>query len=161
MSPSVFLAPCDPGNFDRTVRSPVDPSEHPDHPDPFDGMDAVRFWGARSGPRNEDTFDRMEPGDLVLFYQEGTYVATGRIGTTFEDSEGWASETFWDDAPSRLVYTIGDYAPASVPAEAVHRLFDYDDGYFPQGLMRVADRRVDRRPAVIEAAMERYSAKHG
>lgn len=160
MSPSVFLAPCDPGNFDRTVRSPVDPSEHPDLPDALPEGERVRFWGVRSGSRNEDTFERMEPGDLVLFYQDGTYVATGRVGTTFDDG-GWASETFWNDAPSTLIYTLEDYTEVDVPAGAVNVLFDYESDFYPQGLMRVADGRVDRRIEAIEGALPRYTDRRG
>jgi hypothetical protein len=139
------------------VRTPVDVSEHPDHPAELDGRETVRFWGARSGARNEDTFARMESGDLVLFYQDGAYVGVGSIGITFEDG-GWASETFWDDAPSAHIYTVEDFSEVAVPATAVNHLFDYD-GFVPQGLLRVADGRVDRRPRVIERILKRYTEK--
>lgn len=158
---NVFLAPCDPGNFDRTVRSTVDPDEYPDHPGALDDLDDVRFWGVREGSRNETHFEKMNSGDLVLFYQDGTYVGSGRVGTTVEDSDGWASETFWDDAPSYLLYTVEDFAEITVPRTALNRIFDYDGSYTPQGLMRVADGRVTKDPAVIKHAVEKYSEKNG
>lgn len=161
MSSSVFLAQCDPESFERTVRSEVDLREHPDHPEALDGLQEIRFWGAPEGSRNENTFEKMNPDDLVLFYQDGTYVGSGWIGRTFEDAEHWASTTFWDDAPSTLIYTIEDFTPVSVPKPAVNRIFGYDGDYTPQALMRVAAGRVDATPAAIERALERYSEKHG
>lgn len=153
--PDVFLAPCDPENFDRTVGSPVDLSEFPDHPDPLSEMDEVRFWGARAGSGNRNHFEKMASGDLVLFYHDGRYVGVGWVGTTFEDDDEWASSTFWRDAPSHLIYTIEDFTPVSVSRAAVNSVFDYSDGYYPQGLMRVADKRVDNRAEAIKLAVEK------
>lgn len=161
MSSNVFLAPCDSANFDRTVGSAVDLTEYPDRPSALADGDEVRFWGAREGSRNEEYFEKMASGDLVLFYQDGAYVGTGRVGTTFEDDEGWASTNFWNDAPSRLIYTIEDFAEISVPKSAVNRIFDYAEDYNPQGLMRVADGRIDKRDRAIALALKRYSEKHG
>jgi hypothetical protein len=70
MSSNVFLAPCDEGN-DRTIRSEVDLSKHPSRPEEFSEIDTIRFWGVREGPNNESYFERMDSGDLVLFYQNG------------------------------------------------------------------------------------------
>ena len=160
MSSNVFLAPCDPGNFDRTVGSEVDLSEHPNHPSALSGRDTVRFWGAREGSGNQNYFEKMEAGDLVLFYQNGKYIGTSRVGTTFRDEEEWASTTFWDGAPSHLIYTVEDFTPASVPKSAVNTIFDYVPDYNPQGLMRVAESRVDERIEAIELALKKYSEKH-
>ena len=152
---NVFLAPCDPENFERTVGSKVDLSEFPDRPDALSGTDDVRFWGARVGSGNRTYFEKMEPGDLVLFYHDQDYVGTGWVGTTFEDEAGWASATFWQDAPSELVYTIEEFSGVSVPKSAVHRIFDYKEGYHPQGLSRVADGRVTNRLEAIKLAIEK------
>lgn len=160
MSPDVFLAPCDAENFDRTVLSEIDLSEYPNRPEELSEMDTVRFWGAREGSRNENNFERMDPGDLVLFYQNGSYVGAGWVGITFEDDEQWASKQFWNDASSRLIYTITEFTPVSVPREAVNRIFDYAEEYTPQGLIRVAENRVDDRPVVIKHAVEKYTTKH-
>lgn len=163
MAPSdanVFLAPCDPGNFGRTVRSAVDLTEYPDRPEMFNGSDEVRFWGARDGSRNRSYFEKMSSGDLVLFYQDGIYVAAGLIGTTFEDDDAWASTTFWEDAPAQFLYTVEDLTEITVPRTALNRIFDYDGSYTPQGLTRVADGRVTKEPAVIKHAVEKYSQKN-
>lgn len=161
MGSNVFLAPCDPGNFDRTVLSEIDLSEYSDVPAALSDMETVRFWGARDGSRNEDHFETMDAGDLVLFYQAGEYVGAGWVGTKFEDDERWASRNFWDDGPSTLLYTLEEFVSVSVPKAAVNRIFGYKEGYTPQGLMRVATGRVDKQPESIKLALKRYTEKHG
>jgi len=157
---NVFLAPCDSPNFDDTVTSAVTLSEYSDHPEALDGTEEVRFWGARTGTRNRGNFEKMQNGDLVLFYQEGAYIGTAWVGSTFEDTEGWASSTFWRGGASYLVYTLQDFKSIAVPRETVNAIFDYKDGYYPQGLMRVSEDNIERRPASIKLALERYSEKH-
>jgi len=119
MNSNIFLAPCDSENFDRTVLSEVDLNEYPDHPDALSAWDSVRFWGVRDGETNRNYFEKMASGDLVLFYQDGEYIGTGRIKTTFEDEEMWASKTFWKNAPSNLIYTLDDFTRISVPKKNV------------------------------------------
>jgi len=144
MSSNVFVIRCDPDDFDRTVRSAVSLADYPDHPDALPEGDEVRFWGVEDGDSNQTYFEKMEAGDLVLFYQDDTYVGTGRIGTTFTDDESWASTTVWHDTPASRIFTVDEFTPVSVPRAAVNRIFDYADGYNPGGLMRVADDRVAR-----------------
>lgn len=159
MSGDVFLAPSDPENFDRTVRSAVDVSEYPDAPAAISGTDTVRFWGVRDGESNGRTFENLSSGDLVLFYQDGAYVGTAWVDTTFEDEAGLVSTTFWNDGPTSHIYTLEGFTPVSVPKSAVNTIFDYVADYNPQGLMRVAASRVDRSPAVIKRAVETYSER--
>ncbi|WP_224333522.1 hypothetical protein [Haloprofundus halobius] len=156
ISTNVFLVPCDPGNFDRTVRSKVDLNDYPDCPDSFADSGEVHFWGARDGSNNRAYFEKMSKGDLVLFYQNGTYVGVGWIGTTFEDQKNWASTTFWRNAPSNLIYTITEFTTTSVPRAVVNEVFDYNATYYPQGLTRVAEGRVANSPERIKSRIEGY-----
>lgn len=160
MSSNVFLAPCDPANFDLTVRETVDATLHDDAPPEVADEESLRFWGVRDGAGNERFFEKMEPGDLVLFYHDGTYVGTAWIDETFEDEDRWASSTFWDDAPAARIYTLTEFSPVSVPRAAVNAIFDYGADYYPQGLMRVADSRVGKQPAAIKLAVERYDERN-
>lgn len=160
MASNVFLASVDPGNFETTVRSPVDLTDRPDRPDALSETDSARLWGVTEGG-SDDTYEKLESGDLVLFYADGEYVGTGRVGTTFEDAEQWVSETFWDDAQATSIYTVESFEPVSVPKSAVNSIFDYSEGYTPQELLRVAASRVDRSPEAIELALQQYSEKHG
>ena len=152
---NVFLAPCDSPNFDDTVKEAVNLSGLSEYPEALDGEQKVRFWGARTGTRNEGNFEKMQSGDLVLFYQEGNYVGTAWVDFTFRDEGGWASTTFWRGGESHLVYTLTDFEEISVPREKVNRIFGYSEGYYPQGLMRVNPDNVDKRLASIKLALHR------
>jgi len=160
MSSNIFLAPCDSGNFDRTVLTEVDLSEYPDHPDALLGLDKVQFWGVRDGKSNRNYFDKMTTGDLVLFYQDEEYIGTGWIKSKFEDNDMWASKTFWKNAPSNLIYTLEDFTRISVPKKNVNRIFEYDEDHYPQGLSRVAENRIEKRPVVIRRALIKFTKKH-
>lgn len=155
---NVFLASCDPAGFDRTVRSPVDLEDYPDRPAALTGMDEARLWGVPGGSTNETYFDRMESGDLVIFYHDGEYVGIGWIGVAFEDDAGWAGSTFWDGDPPRYVFTITDFAPISIPRRAVNAVFDYGGSYSPPEFMRVADDRVVNQLEAIRRAIASYDA---
>ena len=87
MSENVFLVPIDPENFDRTVASTVDLAEYPNRPSPLEDLEEARLWAVDDDSGNGSTFERMESGDLLLFYHDDEYVATGRVGTTFEDTD--------------------------------------------------------------------------
>ncbi|NIC00225.1 hypothetical protein [Halobacterium sp. R2-5] len=160
MSSNIFLAPCDPGNFRRTVLNPLDPSTYSNAPEPIADRNEVRFWGVRDGKQNRTYFEKMEGGDTVLFYQNGAYIGVASIKETFEDTDGWARTNFWQGAPSTLIYTLGNFTEIEVPRAAVNRLFDYNEDTYPQGLMRVSDTRVNNSPRVIKRTVEKYHEKH-
>ncbi|VTT87945.1 hypothetical protein DM2_1279 [Halorubrum sp. DM2] len=159
MSENVFLVPIDPENFDRTVRSAVDLTEYPDRPDALADLDEARLWAVDDDSGNGSTFEKMSEGDLVLFYTDDEYIATGRIGTTFEDDDRWTSGSFWTAFPARRVYTVTDYAEVSAPKRAVNRIFDYSSSYTP-GFMRVADSRVTADLSSIESALDHYTKRN-
>lgn len=152
----VFLVQIDPENFERTVSSPVDMAEHPDRPDGLPEEGRVRLWGAEDGKRSVETFERMDPGDLLLFHDDGTFVGVGRVGLTVDDESGWASEAFWDDASKAHLYTVTDFSSIEIPRAAVNSLFDYGPDYSPGGLMRVAPDRVTASLPAIELAVKRF-----
>jgi hypothetical protein len=158
VSSNIFLARSDPKDFDRTVLSEVELSSYPDHPEAFSEMETAQFFGAPESRRS--TFEKMNADDLVLFHQNGEYIGTGWIETTFEDDQQWASTTVWSDTSSTLIYTLQGVTSVSVPTTAVNRIFEYADGYMPQNLMRVAADRVDNRPKTIKRALEQYTDKH-
>ncbi|HKJ58482.1 MAG TPA: hypothetical protein VKA37_04575 [Halobacteriales archaeon] len=154
----VFLVPIDGSHFERTVSSPVDLADHPDRPAELPDTGEARLWGVEDGTRSVETFERIEAGDLLLFYEGGTYVGVGRAGLTFEDEAGWASETFWDGADREYVFTVTDFSPLSIPRAAVHRLFDYGADYAP-GFTRVAPDRVTASVQAIQLAVKRYDER--
>jgi hypothetical protein len=159
MSENVFLVPIDPENFDRTVRSAVDLTDYPDRPEPLADLDEARLWAVDDDSGNGSTFEKMGAGDLLLFYADDEYVATGRVGETFEDDDRWASGTFWTAFPTTRVYTVTDFSAVSAPKRAVNRIFDYSSSYTP-GFMRVADGRVTVDLSSIESALEQYTKRN-
>lgn len=158
MGANVFLVNCDSDAYERTVGSTVELSDYPDRPSELGDDGEVRLWGVPEGTRNRNYFEEMEADDLVLFYVDGEYVGTGRVGTTFEDDAEWASETFWEES-APLVYTVESFEPVDVPSAAAHGIFDYSAGYTPDALSRVADGRVDNSLDAIETAMQRFSER--
>ncbi|ELZ36032.1 hypothetical protein [Halorubrum distributum] len=159
MSANVFLVPIDPENFDRTVRSPVDLTDYPDRPEPLADLDEARLWAVDDDSGNGSTFEKMSGGDLLLFYADDEYVATGRVGEAFADEDRWASGTFWTAFPTTRVYTVTDFSAVSAPKRAVNRIFDYSSSYTP-GFMRVADSRVNADLSSIESALEHYTKRN-
>lgn len=157
---NVFLVPFDLGNYERTLESTIDLDEYPDRPEQLQDEQTVRFWGVREGTRNLQVFERMSPGDLLLFYRDGQYVAMGRVGRTFEDDAGWARKTFWEGAPATHLYTVTNFVSIDVDRGVINDIFGYKSEYYPQGLMRVADTRMNFRPAAIERAVKRYVEQH-
>jgi hypothetical protein len=156
---NVFMAAVDPEQFEATLADPVDLADLSDRPDALADYDAARIGPVESGDRNEQMFEQMAAGDLVLCYADGTYVGLGRVAATLAD--GWAGEALWDDADVAGAYVLEDFAAVSVPARAVNALFDYGPGYAPSGLMRVADSRVASSLAAIRLAVEQFAEQRG
>jgi putative restriction endonuclease len=158
MSENVFLVPIEPENFDRTVRSPVDLTTYADRPDAIADAEEARLWAIGDDTGSGSTFEQMEPDDLLLFYDDGEYVGTGRVGQTFLDEDRWASSTLWTAFPATQVYTVASFTPITVSKRAVNRIFDYSPTYTP-GLMRVADGRVTESLSTIETALDAYTKR--
>lgn len=152
---NVFLAAVAPEQFEATLASPVDLAEYADRPDALTDLDSARIGPVETGDRNEQMFEQMAPGDLVLCYDDGTYVGLGRVAATFAD--GWAGEALWNGADVAGGYVLEDFTEVSVPATAVNAIFDYGPGYAPSGLLRVADNRVGSSLAAIRLAVEQYA----
>lgn len=157
-SSSVFLVECDSENFETTVLSSADLTEFTDVPEELAGLETARLWGISDGESNRTYFEKMEQGDLVLFYRDGEYVGTGWVRLLFEDEANWASSSVWSGKPSQFVFVIENFEAVSVSMEAVHRIFDYSGSYRPPAFMRVADSRVNRTPEAIKLALSRFDS---
>lgn len=154
---NVFLAAVDPERFAATLATPVDLASLEDRPDALADVGEARIGSVEPGDRNEQMFERMEPGDLVLLYADDGYVGAGRVAATFAD--GGAGAALWDGADVAGGYVLEDFVEVSVPLRAINALFDYGAGYAPGGLIRVADDRVGSPLAAIRVAVERYAAE--
>lgn len=160
MSASVVLAAVDREQFDRSVASPVDLTEDADAPEALADRDEARLWGVGEGSNAEQVYERMGPGDLVLFRDGDEYAGVGTVGEPFEDESGWVADAVPDGAPSRLLYTVEEFATIAVPSRAINRIFGYSPGYSPPDVMRVADDRVPASPDAIRLAARRFTERH-
>jgi len=135
----LFLAPVGEDwmdRFQRTVEEPVDlTGSHPI--DALSDQLEARIWGTTSGEQKRRHFEYMEAGDLLLFYNEGEYFATGRVGEHFESAE--TGQWLWGNSESRFIYTIDDFQRVSLPRTKLNMLLGYQENHSPQGFSRVSD----------------------
>lgn len=78
----------------------------------------IPIWGAVEG--NRTTFERMEPGDLVLFYREQEFISRARVTFLLPDSDELANY-LWDphpeSGPYRHVFFLDEIiGPGAYPA---------------------------------------------
>jgi hypothetical protein len=135
----LFLAPVGEDwaeRFQRTVEEPVDLTDS--HPiEELSDREQARIWGTTSGEQKRRHFESMSTDDLLLFYNEGTYFATGRVGECFESPD--TGQWLWGNAASRFIYTVEDFQPISLPRADLNILLGYQQNHSPQGFSRVSD----------------------
>ena len=126
-------------DFDGTVRSPTAIPE--DAPEDLQRKDEARIWGTTVGRQKRGFFEEMETGDPLLFYNDGEFFASGRVGTPFESES--AGEALWGNSESRFIFTVTDYEEISVDRERVARLLDYEEAWVPYRFMSVSSDAVN------------------
>ena len=163
MAENLFLVPYDYPNFRRTVVDgiEVDESDYPDgFPTPTTEADVLRVWGVRDGERNRTYFDQMNPGDGLLFYNQGAYRFAGSVGETFEHS--WVANRFWGGAPSEMLYTVENFTRIQLPRGRLNDLLGYKKSSYPQGLQRVSDKKMNnlgQHYGSFGALFEKFTSK--
>lgn len=84
------------------------------------------IWGAVEG--NRSRFERMEPGDLVLFYREGEFISKGHVTALLPDSEALAN-SLWDPHPKSgpylHVFFLDRIESTRIPWPVVRNFLDY------------------------------------
>lgn len=121
--------------FRESVSSPISLPE--DRPTELEDVKEARLWGTTIGEQKQQYFEAMESGDPVLFYADGTFFASGRVGTTIQNRDFGAR--IWGSDDSGFIYTVEDYQEHSIDPDEVGELLDYGDGWFPRGFMRVSE----------------------
>jgi putative restriction endonuclease len=152
---NVYVVAGDGGDFGATVASSVALDEYDDVPGTLSGHDEARVWGVD----DEDLFEEMDEGDLVLFYGDGRYVGVGTVGTTFHDADGWAADALWEDLDAAFLFTLAEFDPVDLSRAAVHAIFDYSANYYPSTPMGVPGDRVDNSLPAIHEAVRRYEQR--
>lgn len=111
----------------------------------YHGSDFI-VWGAVPGPMNENRWEKMTPGDVVLIYNNGRIRFAGEIAAKVRNQE--LARHFWreDDAGStwELMYFIVNEERTDVPIEKLNPLFGYQPHYRPQGFSMINEDAVLR-----------------
>lgn len=102
-------------------------------------------WGARAGRGNARTFQQMNLGDYILFWQRGKIVLIGEIA--WKATNRALAEHFWGTNPAgetwEHIYFIINERELAVPAKQLWQYLDYEEHLIPQGFMRVEGRRIE------------------
>lgn len=108
-----------------------------------------RFWGDTEN--NRSIWEKMNVGDLILFYGDNRFHAKGYVESTFQSDE--LAKYFWPDfnerGPWRNIYTIKDLTGLDVLLKDVKKFFRRQDGQPLQanlfrGSVSLADEQVDK-----------------
>jgi putative restriction endonuclease len=145
--PCLYLQPVNEDwidRFRRTVRSEVTADYAPDVPGELSGLLPARIWGvtdAEEGSAKRSHIDRLCPGDLLLYYHDGGFVATARVGRCLESPA--VGEWLWNSPESRWIQLLTDFRDRGPPIDAVWEALGYDGRQVVQGFLRVNDDRIE------------------
>lgn len=165
---NLFLVPAgDPTariNFDRTVRQPVLAEELSRHDSALAELatgisGGVRAWGTKpgEGDRHVRTWDRMEPGDWVLFCFDGLFPVAARV-LAKEHSPQLARHLWGEDEGEtwEYLYLVDEIRQVDIPRLALNERLGYEPGAHVQGFARV-NRNLDTDFGSVEQLLEQLS----
>ena len=98
---------------------------------------SVPFWGVTEGDkgRNRTKWQRISPGDLVLFARDGAYFASGIVALPFENEA--LAERLWkrnaDGDTWKFMYAIDELREVAIPYTELNPVMGYEGAYVPQG----------------------------
>lgn len=92
-------------------------------------------WGALPSPGNTSTWTKMEPGDYIIFYQQGKFSLIGEISIKFKNRE--LANYFWRTNKNgdtwENIYFIINEREINVPLEKFNSYLKYKSNFTPQG----------------------------
>ncbi len=140
--PRIFQAPygnrAAQENFDRTVIEGVLADRLREHTDRAFETDRVRLWGTKKTVKGK--WRRINPGDFLIFYRNGTYeYAAEVIDTEENESLGrivWPNHE--DGSPWICIVYLEEPIELGVDSSLVHDLAGYDIDY-PMGFSPLSD----------------------
>lgn len=130
---NIFLLPVNMEMFSKTVSEPVEWEVGSS-----DDTAEVRVWGVKDSRLNETFYEKMNSGDLVLFYNRGEYIGCGRVGKKFRSQQ--FSNTYWDGISAENLFTIVSYQAVDLDKETVNNIFGYKPNHQPQSILRVSSK---------------------
>jgi hypothetical protein len=154
----IFFVPVDDSwleEFSSTVSEPV-PIDPEKAPEALQSYEEVRIWGTPETKKKRARFNDMENGDPVLFYNSGTYFATGRVGEVYDSPE--IAEYIWGEKGGRLIFTINDFQEISVDPTEVNRMLGYKESYIPMGFSRPSEEAISNLLQSFNSIEEAYQS---
>jgi hypothetical protein len=101
-------------------------------------------WGSVPGPMNENRWEKMAPGDVVLIYNSGRIRFAGEIAAKVRNKD--LARYFWkeNDGGStwELMYFIVNEERTDVPIEKLNPFLGYQSNYRPQGFSMINEAAV-------------------
>jgi hypothetical protein len=143
MRENLFLVPVVYPEFEKTVENPIDIyscSFSSRITKELDNPENVRVWGVKESNMNKKFYDRLEKGDILLFYNSGKYIYHGEVGEKFQSQE--ISKQYWENIPASLLYSVNNLTPLDLPKEVLNRACDYKENYQPQAISIVDNKPV-------------------
>lgn len=105
---------------------------------------SVSMWGLI--PSVVRCWERLRPGDAVMFYGEGKFYLTGTIATLWRSAP--LAEQLWGrnekNQTWEYMYAITDLRPLDVPLPEVRRILGWADNAIPMGVAVYEDSKADR-----------------
>jgi hypothetical protein len=109
----------------------------------YHGADFI-VWGSVPGPMNEPPWDKMEPGDVVLIYNNGHIRFAGEVAAKVRSSD--LARFFWKETEDKvtweLMYFIVNEEKVNVPLSKLNPLLGYKENYAPRGFTQINQEKV-------------------
>jgi hypothetical protein len=104
-----------------------------------DSLENVHTWGALPGSSNTDRWHRLEDGDKVLAYSEGTFLFYGTVFAKTHNSA--VAKQIWGTNSKNqtweYIYFIKDLKPINIDRRKFASFFNYKLNFIPQGFSNV------------------------
>lgn len=128
--------------FGNSVEHPHDLTQYGTLPAQLEGHDQLRIWGTTEtdSVKKQDAIDRLRPGDCMLFYHDGEFIAGGVVGRVFESPN--VGELLWNRRESRYIFTVDGYTESVPSVDRVWEWLGYSGRQVVSGFSRVSDDRL-------------------
>lgn len=146
MDQQLFLVTYDQPNFQYTVLTPEWEEEEllNEIPELDSITNNTRIWGVREGPGNSDTYENMEPGDWLLFYNRGEYKHAGKVGEKFRN-EILFQEYWIEGTTASMLYTVEEFSDIELSRRKLNNILGYKKRgkteWHPQGVHQVEEKK--------------------
>jgi hypothetical protein len=142
MTQNAFRITVDEPNFSRVLKEPVEIEKIRHLPTALQSMETARVWAIKPGQSNESVYEELQSGDGLLFYlgkkhrpyDDGLYVAVGRVGKKFSGDKNSARELFGNIHAVRM-FTVKDFRMISKTDNDIERILGYRG--HPRGSHRI------------------------